>query len=66
MAGAMRPVEDVIGVGEVRGGRLRQNGITSVLEFAALPVDRAAQILGISEVRVAELKNNAIGMMRRG
>ncbi len=66
MAGAMRPVEDVFGVGEVRGGKLRQNGITSVLEFAALPADRAAQILGISEVRVAELKNNAIGMMRRG
>lgn len=66
VAGAMSPVEDVIGVGEVRGGKLRQNGITSVLELAALPVDRAAQILGISEVRVAELKNNAIGMMRRG
>ncbi len=66
VAGAMRPVEDVLGVGEVRGDKLRQNGITSVLEFAALPVDRAAQILGISEVRVAELKNNAIGMMRRG
>ena len=66
VGGATRPVEDVIGVGEVRGGKLRQNGITSVLEFAALPVERAAGILGISEVRVAELKHNAIEMMRRG
>lgn len=63
--GAKEPVEKITDIGEVRGHKLREAGIHSVLAFTAMPVERAAEILAISEAGVAEMQAQARDLMRR-
>lgn len=63
--GRTLPVTNVPNIGDVRAGLLRSEGVTNVLEFAAMPVEKAARVLGLSEVAIAEMQERARSMMRR-
>jgi hypothetical protein len=63
--GREQPLTAIEGIGPARAERLTGLGVRSVLEFAALSTQVAAEVLDVSEVRVAEMQERARELMRR-
>jgi hypothetical protein len=63
--GRTESIDVVPGVGDIRTRRLREAGITNVLELATTSVERLTQVLGTSAVRAAALQDAARNRMRR-
>lgn len=63
--GRTLPVTEIPNIGEARARRLREEGVTNVLDFAVMPTEKASRILGLSEVAIAEMQERARSMMRR-
>jgi predicted flap endonuclease-1-like 5' DNA nuclease len=54
---------DIPGIGKAYSDKLTAGGITKVPEFLALPAERLAQILGVSQDKATELQTNARQML---
>lgn len=63
--GLDQPVTRITGIGPARTERLNQVGITNIAQFALASPQRLAQLLGVSEVQVADFQFQAQNLMRR-
>ncbi len=60
------PVTEIEGIGPVLGTRLRTEGISTADEFLATDTVELSRIMGVSEVRVAEMQLRARVRLGRG
>ncbi|HMN27196.1 MAG TPA: helix-hairpin-helix domain-containing protein [Caldilineaceae bacterium] len=63
--GRNQPVTQLAGIGQARGQRLSDAGITNLVDLASAPVERLTEVLDISAVRAAALQDEARNRIRR-
>ena len=63
--GAKTSIDELILLSDAGQGKLKEMGVNSILDLYAADTEEVAEKLGVSEVQVAEHKDNALESMKR-